>query len=430
MTDAVVLVAHVLAVLAVVLLVSAGARWLARCLRQPGVVGEIAIGLLIGPALLTTVWPQVRAVVLPAPVMATLSWLGQAALILFLVGVAHELCLDGRAMRDRAVAGVTVGSLLPSLAVGALLAGWLLAVDDPQLRGTAPTAAFVLMLAIAMSVSAVPVLARILVDRGSIATRVGQLSLTAAVVIDAVAWLALAVVIGITKGGAGGVVAAAAVMVVGLAISAGMRWVLSSDPVARVLARLPSPLAAVVVGTAALVAAVAAEDWGLTAIFGAFAVGLMIPTDAPRWERPIRLLSTLGGRLVPIFFVATGLSVWAGPGGPAWLLVVVATAGAVVAKIGGGWLFARWAGEGSADALQLGVLLNTRGLTEIALLQAGATAGVLTSQLYLALLMMALVTTAMTGPVLDLIERFRPAANAIGTAGSRFRGEPDDPGSG
>ncbi|MFC7589491.1 cation:proton antiporter [Nonomuraea antimicrobica] len=125
---------------------------------------------------------------------------GQAGLALFIVGVAHELRLDREALRDRAVGWVTVGALVPSALAGALLGGVVLWTGRSELRGDAPPAAFILLMTIALAVSAVPVLARILVDRGLSATRTGRLAITAAVAVDAVAWLLLAVVAGIVKG--------------------------------------------------------------------------------------------------------------------------------------------------------------------------------------------------------------------------------------
>ncbi|MFH8370608.1 cation:proton antiporter [Streptomyces sp. NPDC018031] len=396
--------AHAIAALGAFLAVGLLGRRLARRIGQPGVVGEIAFGMLLGPAVLGWAWPEAQSVLLPADVLEPLRDLGHAGLVLYLVGVAHELRLDASRLRDRAIGWTALGTLVPSLAVGAAFGGWLVLHDRPSLRGTAPASAFVLLLAITMAVSAVPVLARILTDRDLTTTRAGRLSLTSAALVDAVAWLLLAVVIGIAQPGSGGISTAAVVLVAGALAATLGRRLLRAPQAERLCARWPW-LMAVVLAACVLLAADVAESRGLTAIFGAFMVGLMIPPDSPHWDAPVRWVSTLGLWLVPVFFIATGLKIWTGSGGIPWLVTIVATVLAVLSKIGGGYAVSRLGGEEPVEALRIGVMLNTRGLTEIVLLQAGYSAGVLTSSLYLALLMMAVVTTSLTGPLLSLIDR-------------------------
>ncbi|WP_328314307.1 cation:proton antiporter [Streptomyces sp. NBC_00442] len=402
------LAAHVVAALGAFLAFGFLGRVLARRIGQPGVVGEIAFGMLLGPAVLGLAGPGAQAVLLPADVLGPLRDLGHAGLVLFLVGVAHELRLDASRIRDRAVGWTALGTFVPSLAAGAAFGACLVRYGGPSLRGTAPTAAFVLLLATAMAVSAVPVLARVLADRGLTATRAGRLSLTSAALVDAVAWLLLAVVVGIATPGSNGMWSAVVVLVVGALAATVGRRLLKAPWAQRLCARRPW-LITVVLGVCVLRAADGAESHGLTAIFGAFVVGLMIPPGSPHWDAPVRRVSTLGLWLVPVFFIATGLQVWRASGGIPWPVAIAATALAVVSKIGGGYAVSRLGGEERTEALRVAVMLNTRGLTEIVLLQVGYSAKVLTPGLYLALLVTAVVTTSMTGPLLSLMERHERA---------------------
>ncbi|MEO6090251.1 MAG: cation:proton antiporter, partial [Umezawaea sp.] len=339
--------------------------------------------------------------------------IGKIGLVLFLVGVAHELRRGGGGLGFRSLGWVTFGSFIPALGTGLLLAGWVLWSGDEVLRGTAPTPSLVLMIAVALGVTAVPVLARILEDRGMAAGRNGRLSMAAAVFTDSIAWLLLVVALGTASGGWGGVLRSVVVLAVGVALAAVGRILLRGTAAAAVAARFPKPLS-VVVAVTALVVAIEMEHWGLTAVFGAFVVGLALPSgeDAHRWDEVTRPVASLGRLFVPVFFVVAGMGLFATPSSTLpWFAAVLATALAILGKVGGGYLGARLGGETRRDAVTIGVLMNTRGLTEIVVLQAGYSAGLLSASLFLALVVMALVTTALTGPLLSLIDlRARHAA--------------------
>nr|AKQ20694.1 putative cation/H+ antiporter [uncultured bacterium] len=157
----------------------------------------------------------------------------------------------------------------------------------------------------------------------------------------------------------------------------------------------------------ALVAGNGVHALGLTPIFGAFLAGLMIP-KGPAWERVAGLIGGTGRVFVPVFFVVAGMTLATGGiGALPWSGVVLAVLLGIAGKVGGGYLGARWGGEDRLTSVRIGVLVNTRGLTEIVVLQVGYTAGLLTPGLFVALLVMALVTTTLTGPLLDLIVRRR-----------------------
>jgi Kef-type K+ transport system membrane component KefB len=170
-----------------------------------------------------------------------------------------------------------------------------------------------------------------------------------------------------------------------------------------------------VLGTAALVAAAATERYRLTVVFGAVLVGLAVPRRGQRapWDRAVGLTATAGRWLVPVYFTTTGLTLLAGRAHPgAWATLAVTVGLATLGKLGGGYLGARIGGLPRWISLRLGILMNTRGLTEIVVLQAGYSAGILTPRLFLALVLMALLATACTGPLLSLTDRRVPRPSA------------------
>ncbi len=416
-------------VVAVVLVVGWLGRTLARLLRQPTVMGELALGLLAVPILLAATDRGVLDVLLPTKVVANLGILGNAGLALFLVGVAHELRGSLIGTRFASLGWVTVGALVPPLACGVVVAGWLLAAHDPALRGSAPVPAFVLVLAVSLAVTAVPVLARILAERKLTTSLPGRLSLSAAAVVDAVAWPLLAVAIGLAGGRLSSAGLALLTLVVGVAVSVGVRRVLRTEVAGRFAARRPA-VVAVLIGVAAIGCANLVSALGLSSVFGAFLVGLAVPgnrppaeeSDLPAREHPVgwalsvHRVRRVGLALVPVFFVQTGLEVFARPFSVVpWTAIVVVTALGLLGKLAGGYAGARMAGYSRITSAQVGALLNTRGLTEIVAIQAGFHAGILTAPMFVSCLVMALVTTCATGPLLSWTNR-SPARRALLTS--------------
>ncbi|MGZ3146614.1 cation:proton antiporter [Lentzea chajnantorensis] len=394
---------HLLVLLAAVFAVAWLGRRLARLLRMPTVVGEIALSILLGPVLLAAFGRGVFTAVLPAAVTGPLKQVGEAGLVLFLVGVVHHLDRGAGGWRGRALGRISLGAFAVPLLTGLVFAAWAVWLAPADVRGTAPATALVIMLAVAMSVTAVPVLARILEERSDLG-RASALSMMASVLIDTPAWLLLTVALGLAAGGLGGVwLAFATIAAGGLVAWAGHR-ALGSAPAEAFAAARPRTTA-LVLAVVALGAGTAVHSLGLTAIFGAFLVGLTVPgTEA--WSRVVTLVSGVGRAFVPVFFVVAGATLsTSGVSAFPWVGVVLAVVLGVAGKVGGGYAGARWGGEDRVTALRVGVLVNTRGLTEIVVLQVGFTAGLLTPGLFVALLVMALVTTALTGPLLDLVTR-------------------------
>ena len=408
-------------VVAVVLIIGWLGRLLARLLRQPTVMGELAVGLLAVPILLAATNHDVVNALLPTKVVANLGILGNAGLALFLVGVAHELRGSLIGTRFSALGWVTAGALIPPLATGVVVAGWLLAEHDPALRGTAPTPAFILVFAVSLAITAVPVLARILDDRKLTTSLPGRLSLSAAAVVDAVAWPLLAVAIGLASGKLSSAGVAMLTLLVGVVVSIGVRRLLRVEAAGRFAQRYPI-VVAVLIGVVAITSANLVSRFGLSSVFGAFLIGLAVPGNKPPakendlpaqespvgWALSVRWVTRLGLVFVPVFFVETGLEVFAKPfPGIPWLAMIVVTALGMLGKIGGGYTGARLGGYSKITSARVGVLLNTRGLTEIVALQAGFHAGILTASAFLVCLVMALVTTCATGPLMTWTNRSR-----------------------
>jgi Kef-type K+ transport system membrane component KefB len=231
--------------------------------------------------------------------------------------------------------------------------------------------------------------------------------MAAAFVIDAAAWVLLALAIGLARGGIGDAVRAMGViLVVGVAALV-LHRLLKTGTVQRIAVRDPDAVP-FIIGVVALADAALTEHYGLTGIFGALVVGLALPArDRPGpWNDAVSSVSRWGRLLVPVFFLVTGMRVLADPlSATSWTAALVATGLAVVGKVGGSYLGARLGGQSPNTALRLGALMNTRGLTEIVVLQAGYSAGILTAPLFLVLLITTLVTTGLTGPLLSVIDR-------------------------
>lgn len=411
MLDYVVGAGRVVGMLAVILLAAWVSRLAARRVGQPAVVGEITLGLVVGPVLVAGPGQSIKDVLIPAGTQHVLGLLGQAGLVLFLLGVVHELRVAPARLPRRAVALSTAGSLVLPLLAGGALAWWVLGTHLQALRGGAPTPAFVLLLAVSMSVTAVPVLARILDDRGLTGTPVGRLALNSAVIIDAVCWLLFGVVIALSAGYWGGAIRELIVLVAGLSAAYLLRRLLRTGPAVGKARAWPWPVT-VMLAAVVLAAASATQAWGLTTIFGTFVVGMAVPTGqaAAPWSAVVRRAAGVGHTLVPCFFVVTGLGLTTGSlSGLTWTAlvvpVVVTVSLAATGKLAGGYVGARLGRQEPVTAARVGVLMNTRGLTEIILLQAANHAGVLSSALFLILMIMALVTTALTGPLLAAIDR-------------------------
>ncbi|NEC84725.1 cation:proton antiporter [Streptomyces sp. SID12501] len=398
--------AHVVAALLITLALASAGRRAAVRLRQPDVIGEISVGLLAGPLLLAILGRQAFDAALPAEVLHVLTRIGQGALALYLVGLAHHLRSQAGRPNKAPVIWVAAGSLVPALLCGVLLAWGIDAFTNQAVRGTAPTPAFFLMTAVAMSISAVPVMARILTFRKMQDSLSGTLTMAAAVMIDSIGWLMLTLAICLNARSAGAFLDCLTALAVGAVLMLALRVALRSRA-ARLLAVGRTRLMAGFLALAACLMGYTMDSLGMTVILGAAMVGFAVPSGpGEQWNAAVATVSRTGRFVVPVFFVVTGVSVLSRSYGSAsWPLLLATVALGIAGKVLGGYAGARLAGQPPAAAREVGVLMNTRGLTELIVLQAGVSAGILTGPMTLALVVMALTTTAMTGPLLSYLQR-------------------------
>jgi Kef-type K+ transport system membrane component KefB len=374
-----------------------------RFIGQPPVIGEVVAGILLGPSLLGSISPDAYAFLLPASITPSLGLLSQlgVALYMFLVGV--ELDTDGLRGQLRATVTIAQSSIVVPFVLGGLLATAL--YQDLAPTGV-PLAHFVLFLGVAMSITAFPVLARILADTGLTRTDLGRLALTCAAVGDVTAWCLLAFVVGVVRSEQG---SALLPSVLTLGYIAFM-FVVVRPAVVKWCRRLEGrgidSQALAIALVAMLVSALVTEWIGIHAIFGAFLMGAMVPHDsslARTLEERIESLATI--LLLPAFFAFAGtrteiglISTWAD-----WLTCAAIVAVATIGKFGGTLAAARITGHQWRTATSLSVLMNTRGLMELIVLNVGLDLGVISPALFTMMVVMAIVTTMATTPLLTVL---------------------------
>lgn len=379
---------------------------LAKRVRQPAVMGEIIAGLALGPSLLGLLPGNLTEELFPAGTRPILQALSQLGLVLFMFGIGYEL--DFRRLRGagRQVTLVSLSSVALPFVLGAGLAVLLYPWYDKSQLSTDGVLAPALFLGAAMSITAFPVLARILSEGGMQRSRIGALSLACAAIQDFLAWCVLAVIVVIaTASGPWPLVRMlleSGVFLICLVclVRPGLRWLLAPE---RRWAAGSALIHALLV-TGVLLSAWATNEIGLHAVFGAFAFGAAVPRDhieaqAPEVAERIEQTSLF---LLPVFFTVTGLSVdLGGLGGHGVLMTLAVIVVACVGKFAGAATSARLSGASGRESLALGVLLNARGLTELVILNVGLGLGVLDGRVFSAMVVMALVTTLMTGPLLQ-----------------------------
>jgi Kef-type K+ transport system membrane component KefB len=397
--------AHLLLALLVLLALSRALAFVLRPFGQPGVIGDILAGILLGPSVLGQLAPDWAAFLVPAQITPLLSGLAHLGVLVFMFLVGLEL--DPLALRRRGHTALIIshaGIALPFV----LGAAFALCSFDRLAPPGVRFEVFALFLGAAMSITAFPVLARILRDRGLQRAPLGVLALSCAAIDDVTAWCALAAVVGLAN----------AAPLQGLSTLAyAVQFLLLAYLVLRPLlhwfarqqeARPEISQAAVAVGLGVMfVSALATELIGIHAIFGAFLAGALIPHDT-RWAHALRekLEDVVLVLLLPAFFAHTGLRTQLGLLSSAqdWLLCAAVVLVACLGKLGGTYFAARYVGLSRSDACALGALMNTRGMMELIVLNIGLDLGIIGPSLFAMMVVMALLTTLLAGPVLNTLK--------------------------
>lgn len=400
---------HPLAVLLLQIIVIVGfARvmgFVFKKIGQPAVIGEIVAGIILGPSILGQFFPAVNHFIFPVSSLGNIQFLSQIGLILFMFVIGMEL--EVSAIRKQAYGAFVVShtSIIVPFALGMGLAYYLYNDYAPA---KISFLAFSLFMGIAMSITAFPVLARILQEKGLTKTKLGSMSITSAAIGDLTAWFILAAVIAIVKAGSS----------VSILYSLGMTavyillMILLVKPLLHKLGVIYADnvqrrrAVIAIIFMILLLSAYATEIIGIHALFGAFLVGVIMPTGFNFREIVTDKIEDVSiVLLLPLFFVFNGLrtqigllnhaALWAIFG---WVILV-----AVAGKFGGSAISAKIVGQNWKDSLSIGVLMNTRGLMELIVLNIGYDLGILSPEIFTIMVLMALVTTFMTGPALDLI---------------------------
>lgn len=393
-----------------IIIAAAALGYLFRKIRQPAVIGEIIAGIVLGPSVVGHYFPGFSQFLFPPASLPNLQFLSQIGLILFMFVVGMEL--DLKVLKTKANEAVVIShaSIVIPFTLGIGLAYILYRDYAPE---GVHFIAFALFIGIAMSITAFPVLARIVQERQLSKTKLGALVITCAAADDITAWCLLAAVIAIVKAGS----FISALYTIGLAIAYVLLMIMVVRPFLNRLGnkygereKLSKPIVGAFFITL-LLSSYATELIGIHALFGAFMAGIIMPPAADfRTVLIDKVEDVAVVLLLPLFFVFTGLrtqiallndiELWK----TCSMIILMAVGG----KFIGSALSAKFVGQPWRDSLIIGALMNTRGLMELVVLNIGYDLGVLKPEVFAMMVIMALVTTFMTGPSLDLINYFMP----------------------
>ena len=379
--------------------------WICVKLKQPAVIGEMIAGIVMGPSLIGMYFPEFSQTLFPAQSLGNLQFLSQIGLILFMYIVGMEI--DMKILRNKAHDAVVIShaSIIIPFAMGMGLAYFIYEEFAPA---NVQFTSFGLFAGIAMSITAFPVLARIVQERGIHKTRLGTIVFTCAAADDITAWCILAAVIAIVKAGSLG----SALYTILLALVYVFLMIKIVRPFLKRIGdlyvtkdKLSKPIVAIFFLTL-VISSYLTEVIGIHALFGAFIAGAIMPENVRFRNLFIEKVEDVAlVLLLPLFFVFTGLRTQIGllDEPYLWKIAGLIFAVAVIGKFVSSALAAKFVGQSWKDSLSIGALMNTRGLTELVALNIGYDLGVLSPELFSMFVIMALATTFMTGPTLDLI---------------------------
>ncbi|NDP27987.1 MAG: cation/H(+) antiporter [Flavobacterium sp.] len=397
--------AILLAQIITIILVARFFGWVFRKIGQPSVIGEIIAGIVLGPSLLGLYFPEFSTLLFPVESLGNLQFLSQIGLILFMFVIGMEL--DLKVLKNRAKEAIVIShaSIVIPFALGIGLAYFVYFKFAPVGVAFLP---FALFMGIAMSITAFPVLARIVQERGIHKTRLGAIVITCAAADDITAWCILAAVIAIVKAGT----FLSSLYVIGLAMAYVIVMLTVVKPFLKKIGELygtkdtlNKPVVAIFFLTL-IISSYTTEIIGIHALFGAFMTGVIMP-DITKFRNlfieKVEDVSVI--LLLPLFFVYTGLRTEIGLINDPflWQVTGVIILVAVIGKFFGSAFAAKFVGQNWRDSLTIGALMNTRGLMELVVLNIGLDLKVLSPEVFTMMVIMALVTTSMTGPALNLI---------------------------
>jgi Kef-type K+ transport system membrane component KefB len=400
-----ILIADIIGDIALVLIASSLLGAVARRCGQPPVVGQILAGILLGPTALGRLPGHLTTRLFPSPALPFLNALSQVAVVIFMFGVGYELETRFLRGRLRAVPLIAGAALLVPMGMGAgaavIFRSSFAALGERHLSPS-----FALFVGVAMSITALPVLAAIVRERGIAGSAAAVTATSAAGIMDVAAWVALAAALAGTASKSSRPWPVTLLLVTGFVVimmlvvrPALRRWIVRPSSV------LSSQLTVALV--LALASAWVTASLGLHPVFGGFLAGLAMPSADGRPDADVlRAVDEVGALLLPLFFVVTGLSVDVGAlDGTAFVVLILVCAIASAGKLGPGYVASRIGGLGRRDAATVAVLVNTRGLTELIALNVGLSAGLIDRRVFSILVLMAVITTIATAPLLSLLRR-------------------------